>query len=79
MHSATGCLTLPRSLNGRFSDIEIGPKIQEQWRCQALGEDVSELPGGRHMQNAHMAHGDPIPNEMLINLNMLGVLMLYQV
>lgn len=31
------------------------------------------------MQNAHMAHGDPIPNEMLINLNMLGVLMLYQV
>jgi hypothetical protein len=51
-----------------ITDVEIEPKLLERRGGQPLGEDVSEL------ENRNM-----LVNEVEINLNMLGALMLDKV
>jgi hypothetical protein len=34
-------------------DVETGAKLGEEWRRQALGEDVGELRSRRDIQNAN--------------------------
>jgi hypothetical protein len=54
----------------------VGAKLVEEWRQQALGEDVNELRSRRDMQNMNFPNGDLVTVEVKINLDMLRALML---
>jgi hypothetical protein len=51
-------------------------KLEEEWRRQALGGDVSELRSRRDVQNANFPNDDLVTDEVEINLNMFRALML---
>jgi hypothetical protein len=46
---------------------------------KTLGEDVSELGGGRYMENPNISNSHPVTNEVQVNLHMLRPLMLNRV
>jgi hypothetical protein len=70
-------LTSPRGINVGLNNIETEPNIGERLSWQTLGENVGELPCSWHMENMNLAQCNLLPNEMYINLNMLGPPMLY--
>ena len=72
-------LSLPRSLTGSTANVQAGPKLLKQGSRKALGKDVGILGCRRDMKDPNMTEGDPLPNKVEINLNMLRPLMLHQV
>jgi hypothetical protein len=58
------------------TDVETGSKLREHREGIPFGEDVGELGGRRDM---NISNGDTPANEVKINLNMLGALMLDRV
>jgi hypothetical protein len=69
-------LTRPHSHSVEESDVETGPKLREDWSWQAFGEDVGELTRRRDVKDADSSKGHSFSNEVKINLNVLGTLML---
>jgi hypothetical protein len=67
---------LPQVANG---SAEAGPELREGRGRKTLGEDVSELEGGRYMENPNISNSHPVTNEMQVNLHMLRPLMLNRV
>jgi hypothetical protein len=67
-------LTLPRI--GCMANVQAGPKLLKHRGRKALDEDVSVLGCCRNIKYPNMAEGDPLPNRMEINLNVLRPLML---
>jgi hypothetical protein len=59
--------------------VEVGPKLREGRGGKTLGEDVSELGGGRYMKNPNITNSHSVSNEMQVNLHMLRPLMLNRV
>jgi hypothetical protein len=69
-------LTLPRNLIGCIANVQAGPKLLKHRGRKVIGEDVSVLRCCRNMKYPNVAEGDPLPNTMEINLNVLRPLML---
>jgi hypothetical protein len=61
------------------TDVEAGAKLDEGRGRKTLGEDVSKLGGGRHVEYPNIADGDAISDEVKIDLHMLGPLVLHRV
>jgi hypothetical protein len=59
--------------------VEARPELREDRGRKTLGEDVSELGGGRYMENPNISNSHPVTNEVLVNLHMLRPLMLNRV
>jgi hypothetical protein len=59
-----------------MTDVETRLKLREHRGRQPLGEDVSELRGHRDVEDANISDGNALADEVEINLNMLGVMML---
>ena len=72
-------LTLPRSLIGSTANVHTGSKLLKHRGGEALDEDVGVLGCRRNMKYPNVADGDPLPNKMETNLNMLRPLMLNRV
>jgi len=45
-------------------DVEAGAELGEGRGRKTLGEDVGELGGGRDVEDANIADGDPVPDEV---------------
>jgi hypothetical protein len=45
-------------------DVEARAKLGEGQGREALGEDVSELGGGRYVKDPHLADGNPITDKV---------------
>jgi hypothetical protein len=60
-------------------DVEAGAEVGEGRRREALGEDVCELGGSRYVKDPHLADGNPITDEVKVDLHMLGPLVLHGV
>jgi hypothetical protein len=58
------------------ADVETRSKLREHRSGQPLGEDVSELGGHRDAVDTHICNGDTLTDEVEVDLNMLGELML---
>ena len=69
-------LTRSRSYSVRRPDVKTGTKLREDRSRKSLGENVGELRSGGNMKNADITKSIALPNEVEINLNMLGALML---
>jgi len=69
-------LTLPRSLIGSTANVQTGSKLLKHGGGEALGEDVGVLGCRRDMKDPYLAEGNPLPNKVEINLNVLRALML---
>jgi hypothetical protein len=61
------------------TDVETGPKVGEERGWQAFSENVSELRCRRNMKDTNIPNSDLVANEVKINLNMLGTLVLNRV
>ena len=72
-------LTRLRSRSVDWSDVETGPKLCEDRSRQDFGEVVGELRRRRDVKNADNAKVHSFSNEVKINLNVLGALMLNRV
>jgi hypothetical protein len=59
--------------------VEARSELREDRGRKTLGEDVSELGGGRYMENPNISNSHPVTNEVLVNLHMLHPLMLNRV
>jgi hypothetical protein len=59
--------------------VEAGPELREGRGRKTLGEDVSELGGGRYMENPNISDSHPVTNEVQVNVHMLRPLMLNRV
>jgi hypothetical protein len=57
-------------------NVETGLKIWKHWSGQTLREDVHELGGHRYMQDADITDGNVFPDEVEVDLDMLGMLVL---
>jgi len=60
-------------------NIETGPKLHEHGRRKTFGEDVGVLGRSGNVQDADFTEGDSFSNEVQVDLNMLGLLMLNRV
>jgi hypothetical protein len=69
----------PRQPQLAICYVEAGAKIRERQGGQTLGEDVGKLGGGRDMENPNIADGNPVTNEVQVDLHMLRPLVLNQV
>jgi hypothetical protein len=69
-------LTHPCSHSVEESDVETGPKLREDWSWKAFGEDVGELRRHRDVKATDSSKGHSFLNEVKINLNVLGTLVL---
>jgi hypothetical protein len=58
------------------ADVETGLKLCEQRGGQPLGEDVAKLGSGRDVEDTNVLDDNVLTNEVEINLNMLGALVL---
>jgi hypothetical protein len=58
------------------TDIETRPKLRGHRGRQLLSEDVGELGGCRDVEDANIFNGDMLADEVEVNFNMLGALML---
>ena len=59
-----------------MTNVQAVSKLLEDSGRKALGEDVGVLGCRRNMKYLNMAEGDPLPNKMEINFNVLRPLML---
>ena len=62
-----------------FIDVETRPKVEEDLRQQALGEDVRELRARGDVEDAYLPQGDTLTHDLKINLNELRALVLHWV
>ena len=69
-------LTPPRSRNVVGTNVQAGAKIHEDRGGKTLGEDIGELRRGGNMKHTDSPKGDPFPNEVEVDLHVLGALML---
>jgi hypothetical protein len=69
-------LTVARSLIRSMANDQARPKLLKHRGRKALGEDVGVLGYCRNMKYPYVAEGDPVPNKVEINLNVLRSLML---
>jgi hypothetical protein len=60
-------------------DVETEPILREHWGRQPLGEDVGELGGRQDMEDTNISDGNTLANEVEINLNMLGTLIMDEI
>jgi hypothetical protein len=60
-------------------NVEIGPKLQKHRSGQTLREDIRELRGRRHVQDANITNGHLFLHEVEVDLDMLGALVLNEV
>jgi hypothetical protein len=60
-------------------DVEVGAEVGEGRRREALGEDVCELGGSRYVEDPHLTDGNPITDEVKVDLHMIGPLVLHGV
>jgi len=58
------------------ADVETGSKVDEDRGRKALGEDVGELRRRRDVKDPDVSNGNPLADEVEINLDMLRALML---
>ena len=72
-------LTRPRSHSIDGSNVETGPKLREDSSRQAFGKNVGELGRRRDVKNADSTKSHSFSDEVKINLNVLGTLMLNRV
>jgi hypothetical protein len=56
--------------------MKTGAKFLKHRGRKALGEDVSKLRGGGNMENSNIINGNPLTDEMEIDLNVLRALVL---
>jgi len=61
------------------ADVETGSKVDEDRGRKALGEDVGELRRRRDVKDPDVSNGNPLADEVEINLDMLRALMLDRV
>jgi hypothetical protein len=71
--------TPPCSLSVATTDIQTGPKLRKDGQKKFFGEYVGVLRRRGHMKNLDMTQGNTITDEMEMNLDVLGTLMLNQV
>jgi hypothetical protein len=69
----------PRQPQLAICYIKARAEIRERQGGQTLGEDVGKLGGGQDMENPNISDGNPVTNEMQVNLHMLRLLMLNRV
>jgi len=62
-----------------IADVETGPKLAKHRGRKALGEDVGELRRRRDVKDPDVSNGNPLADEVEINLDMLRTLMLNQI
>ena len=55
---------LPTQTQLATGDVEAGAELGEGRGREALGEDVSELGGGRDIEDPNIADSNPVPNEV---------------
>jgi len=72
-------LTRPRSHSVDGSNVETVPKLREDSSRQAFGKNVGELGRRRDVKNADSTKSHSFSDEVKINLNVLGTLMLNRV
>jgi hypothetical protein len=58
------------------ANVQVGSKLLEHRGGKILGKDVGVLGCRRNMTYPNVTEGDPLPNKMEINLNVLRALML---
>ena len=58
------------------ADVETGPKLAEHRGREALGEDIGELRRRWYVKNPNVSNGNPLPDEVEVDLNMLRALVL---
>jgi hypothetical protein len=61
------------------ANIKTGPKLREHGRQRTFGEDVGILQRSGNVQDADFTEDDSFSDEVQVDLNMLGSLMLDQV
>lgn len=60
-------------------DVQTSPKFDEHYGRLTLGEDVGILGRSRYMKNTDVTKSDAFPDEVEVDLNVLGALVLYRV
>jgi hypothetical protein len=60
-------------------NIETGPKLREHRHQQTFGEDVGILGRSGNVQDTDFTKGDSLSDEVQVDLNMLGSLMLNRI
>uniref|UniRef100_J3M498 Uncharacterized protein n=1 Tax=Oryza brachyantha TaxID=4533 RepID=J3M498_ORYBR len=63
----------------KLADIEIGMELREDRRREPLGEDVGILGGSGHMKDPNRANRHFLANEVEVDLDVLGPLVLHRV
>jgi hypothetical protein len=56
--------------------VETGAKLCECRGGEALGEDIRKLGGGRDMEDPNLTNGNPVANEVQVDLHVFRPLML---
>jgi hypothetical protein len=56
--------------------VEAGAKLRENRGGQTLSEDISELGGGRDIEDPDVTDSNPVTNEVQVDLHMFRPLML---
>jgi len=72
-------LTRPRSQIGSTAGVQTGPELTKDRCRKSFGEDVGVLRCGRHMKNMNITKSNLLPNEVQVDLYVLGALMLNRV
>jgi hypothetical protein len=60
-----------------YTDVETGPKLDENYGRKPLGEDVDEMRSGRDTENASNTDSDTLTDEVEVVLHVLRALMLH--
>lgn len=62
----------------RIPNVETKPKLLKQLCRETFGHDISKLVGGRHMKHPKVTERH-LANEINVNLNMFGAVVLNRV
>ena len=65
-------MSTPPAVSAVGADAEAGSKIVVECRRQALGKDVGELLVAGNMEDAELANGHLLPDQMDVKLDVLG-------
>ena len=71
--------TPPRRQSVAVGDAQAGPEILKRGGRQPFGHDVSELRGGRHMQDAKLTKSNLLTNKVDVEFDVLGPAVMYRI
>lgn len=72
-------ITRPNSLIGNTANAQTEPELIEDRRRKTVGEDVNVLGRGWHMEDANITSNHSVFDEVEVDLDVLGALMLHRV